>query len=202
MSLPSRRLPACTRSTTLSASTDGVLCDPLDDARTAGGALGVAIPEFAAVCLRPLPCASCCSKKPLNGSGRPTGLTYEVQGIGPASAWAVCGLAASTALENLPVGLCGLASGVLQQGYAVGYLIAAVISLELVPTVNVGWRALSWTASGISIFGAALCALLPKSSMFMKFCTFFSCKLTFPRNSHSTRCCKCAGGMHERNQGT
>ncbi|KAJ7786880.1 hypothetical protein B0H14DRAFT_3506213 [Mycena olivaceomarginata] len=146
MSLPSRRLPACTRSTTLSASTDGVLCDPLDDARTAGGALGVAIPEFAAVCLRPLPCIS------MGGM------------------W---GLAASTALENLPVGLRGLASGVLQQGYAVGYLIAAVISLELVPTVNVGWRALSWTASGISIFGAALRALLPKSSMFMKLCSVF-----------------------------
>ncbi|KAJ7339192.1 MFS general substrate transporter [Mycena albidolilacea] len=86
-------------------------------------------------------------------------------GIGMGGIW---GLAASTALENLPVGLRGLASGVLQQGYAVGYLIAAVISLELVPTVHVGWRALFWTASGISVFGAALRALLPESSMFVK----------------------------------
>ncbi|KAJ7148216.1 carboxylic acid transporter [Mycena filopes] len=86
-------------------------------------------------------------------------------GIGMGGIW---GLAASTALENLPVGLRGLASGVLQQGYAVGYLLAAVISLELVPTVPVGWRALFWTASGISVFGAFLRALLPESAVFEK----------------------------------
>ncbi|KAJ7302291.1 hypothetical protein DFH08DRAFT_905648, partial [Mycena albidolilacea] len=39
--------------------------------------------------------------------------------------------------------------------------------------MNVGWRALYWTASGISIFGSALRALLPKSSMFMKLCSVF-----------------------------
>jgi hypothetical protein len=38
-------------------------------------------------------------------------------------------MAAATALENLPAELRGLASGVLQQGYAVGYLIAAVVNL-------------------------------------------------------------------------
>ncbi|KAJ7290386.1 carboxylic acid transporter [Mycena rebaudengoi] len=86
-------------------------------------------------------------------------------GIGMGGVW---GLAASTALENLPVGLRGIASGVLQQGYAVGYLIAAVISLELVPSVSVGWRALFWTASGISVFGAVLRALLPESEVFLK----------------------------------
>jgi SHS family lactate transporter-like MFS transporter len=86
-------------------------------------------------------------------------------GIGMGGIW---GLAASTALENLPVGLRGLASGVLQQGYAVGYLIAAVISLELVPTVHVGWRSLFWTGSGISLFGACLRALLPESTVFAK----------------------------------
>ncbi|KAJ7142399.1 MFS general substrate transporter [Mycena epipterygia] len=86
-------------------------------------------------------------------------------GIGMGGIW---GLAASTALENLPVGLRGLASGVLQQGYAVGYLLAAVISLQLVPAVPQHWRALFWTASGISVFGAALRAALPESSMFLK----------------------------------
>jgi hypothetical protein len=48
--------------------------------------------------------------------------------------------------------------------------IAAVISLELVPTVPQGWRALFLTASGISVCGACLCALLPESSMFTKVC--------------------------------
>ena len=41
----------------------------------------------------------------------------------------VWGMASATALENLPAELRGLASGVLQQGYAVGYLIAAVVNL-------------------------------------------------------------------------
>ncbi|KAJ7189526.1 MFS general substrate transporter, partial [Mycena pura] len=86
-------------------------------------------------------------------------------GIGMGGIW---GLAASTALENLPVGLRGLASGVLQQGYAVGYLLAAVISLELVPEVHPGWRALFWTASGISAFSALLRAFLPESAVFLK----------------------------------
>jgi len=86
-------------------------------------------------------------------------------GIGMGGIW---GLAATTSLENLPVGLRGLASGFLQQGYAVGYLLAAVISLDLVPSVKPGWRALFWTASGISAFGACIRALLPESAAFQK----------------------------------
>lgn len=44
--------------------------------------------------------------------------------------------ASATALENLPVELRGLASGIMQQGYAVGYLIAVsrVTSLAI-PTI-------------------------------------------------------------------
>ncbi|KAK7036163.1 MFS domain-containing protein [Favolaschia claudopus] len=86
-------------------------------------------------------------------------------GIGMGGIW---GLAASTALENLPVGLRGLASGVLQQGYAVGYMLAACISLKLVPAVPQHWRALFWTAAGISVFGAVIRALLPESTAFEK----------------------------------
>lgn len=86
-------------------------------------------------------------------------------GIAMGGIW---GLAASTGLENLPVEVRGLASGVLQQGYAVGYLIAAVINLELVPTVSVGWRALFWTASGISVFAAFIRAILPESAVFLR----------------------------------
>jgi len=78
----------------------------------------------------------------------------------------IWGLASATALENLPVEARGLASGILQQGYAVGYLIAAVINLYLVP--NTSWRTLFWTAAGISAFGAVLRALLPESQVFIR----------------------------------
>jgi SHS family lactate transporter-like MFS transporter len=80
----------------------------------------------------------------------------------------IWGLATATALENLPVELRGLASGVVQEGYAVGYLIAAVINLTLVPSVSAGWRSLFWTASGISLFAAIIRALLPESAVFLR----------------------------------
>ncbi|EIN13033.1 carboxylic acid transporter [Punctularia strigosozonata HHB-11173 SS5] len=80
----------------------------------------------------------------------------------------IWGLAAATALENLPVEVRGLASGVLQQGYAVGYLIAAVVNLQLVPSVHVGWRSLFWTSAGVSVFAAAVRLPLPESAVFLR----------------------------------
>lgn len=77
-------------------------------------------------------------------------------------------MASSTALENLPVELRGVASGVLQEGYAVGYLFAAVINLRLVPEQRHGWRALFWTAAALSAFAAFIRALLPESEVFIR----------------------------------
>ena len=78
----------------------------------------------------------------------------------------IWGLASATALENIPVEARGVASGILQQGYAVGYLLAAVINLYLVPHTT--WRTLFWTASGISAFAAVLRSLLPESDVFVR----------------------------------
>ncbi|CAL1712690.1 unnamed protein product [Somion occarium] len=86
-------------------------------------------------------------------------------GIAMGGIW---GLSASTALENLPVEARGLASGILQQGYAVGYLLAAVINLQLVPDVAAGWRALFWTGAGISLFAAFIRMILPESEIFLR----------------------------------
>lgn len=80
----------------------------------------------------------------------------------------VWGLASSTALENLPLQLRGLASGILQQGVALGYLIAAVINLTLVPEQKEGWRGLFWTAAGLSFFAAVVRALVPESEVFLR----------------------------------
>lgn len=86
-------------------------------------------------------------------------------GIGMGGIW---GLAASTGLENLPMEVRGLASGILQQGYAVGYLIAAVINLYLVPEVSDTWRSLFWTAAGLSAFAGVVRMLLPESEVFLR----------------------------------
>jgi SHS family lactate transporter-like MFS transporter len=54
------------------------------------------------------------------------------------------GMAASTALEDCPPAARGIVSGMLQQGYAFGYLLAVVFSRALVGTTSHGWRPLFW----------------------------------------------------------
>lgn len=56
-------------------------------------------------------------------------------GIGMGGEW---GVGASLAMEKVPPRLRGLLSGVLQQGYALGYLLAAVCSYFVFP--RWGWR--------------------------------------------------------------
>ncbi|CZT00026.1 related to carboxylic acid transporter protein [Rhynchosporium graminicola] len=54
------------------------------------------------------------------------------------------GNAAATALEDCPEAARGLISGMLQQGYAFGYLLATVFARGLVNTTRHGWRPLFW----------------------------------------------------------
>ena len=58
-------------------------------------------------------------------------------GIGMGGEW---GLGASLAMESLPTEARGLFSGILQQGYAFGYLLAAVVYWLVFPFF--GWRGL------------------------------------------------------------
>ncbi|KAL3960592.1 hypothetical protein ACCO45_005709 [Purpureocillium lilacinum] len=54
------------------------------------------------------------------------------------------GNAAATALEDLPEEARGLMSGMLQQGYAFGYLLCAAFARGLVNTTSHEWRPLYW----------------------------------------------------------
>src|SRR5256714_811970 len=58
-------------------------------------------------------------------------------GIGMGGEW---GLGASLAMESLPTAARGLFSGILQQGYAFGYLLAAIVYWIVYPLF--GWRGL------------------------------------------------------------
>src|SRR5438046_347410 len=58
-------------------------------------------------------------------------------GIGMGGEW---GLGASLAMESLPTPARGLFSGILQQGYAFGYLLAALVYWVVFPIF--GWRGL------------------------------------------------------------
>jgi SHS family lactate transporter-like MFS transporter len=64
-------------------------------------------------------------------------LLRALYGIGMGGEW---GLGASLAMESLPTQARGLFSGILQQGYAFGYLLAAVVYWIVFPFF--GWRGL------------------------------------------------------------
>jgi SHS family lactate transporter-like MFS transporter len=60
-------------------------------------------------------------------------------GVGMGGEW---GLGAALAMEKLPVERRGFFSGLLQQGYALGYLLAAVVYLLISNFTSWGWRGL------------------------------------------------------------
>lgn len=56
---------------------------------------------------------------------------------------------------------------VIQQGYAFGYLLAAVINLTVVQTSPYGWRSIYFIGAGFSLAAAIVRALLPESRQFL-----------------------------------
>ncbi|OBT84342.1 hypothetical protein VE02_07267 [Pseudogymnoascus sp. 03VT05] len=76
------------------------------------------------------------------------------------------GPAAATALEDLPYDARGVLSGVFLSGYAIGYMLAAVFTLALVPTTTHGWRSLFWFGAGPPILIIALRWYAPETNAF------------------------------------
>lgn len=76
------------------------------------------------------------------------------------------GNAAATALEGCPPAARGLLSGILQQGYAFGYLLATAFSRALVNTTSHGWRPLYWFGAGPPVLIIALRLCLPETQAF------------------------------------
>jgi MFS transporter, SHS family, lactate transporter len=62
-----------------------------------------------------------------------------IYGIGMGGEW---GIGASLAMENAPRRLRGILSGIVQSGYSIGYLLAAVAARFVLPFW--GWRAMFW----------------------------------------------------------
>lgn len=86
-------------------------------------------------------------------------------GIAMGGIW---GLSASTGLENAPAASRGLLSGILQQGYAFGYLLAASVNLSPWMARTNDWRILFFLGAGISLFAAIFRAVLPESELFLR----------------------------------
>lgn len=76
------------------------------------------------------------------------------------------GNAVATALEDCPPEARGIMSGILQQGYTFGYLLATAFSRGLVNTTSHGWRPLFWFGACPPVFFIAFRLCLPETQTF------------------------------------
>ncbi|KAF2274380.1 MFS general substrate transporter [Westerdykella ornata] len=79
----------------------------------------------------------------------------------------VYGNAIAMALENCPVNARGLMSGILQQGYSCGYVLAACANLGVGGSVN-SWKTVFWVGAGLSIGVGLVRILFPESKQFIE----------------------------------
>jgi SHS family lactate transporter-like MFS transporter len=79
-------------------------------------------------------------------------------GIGMGGEW---GVGASLVMEAAPVRWRGILSGILQSGYTLGYLLAAVAARFLLPTF--GWRAMFWAGAVPALLALYIRTKVPES---------------------------------------
>jgi SHS family lactate transporter-like MFS transporter len=79
-------------------------------------------------------------------------------GIAMGGEW---GLGTALAMEVLPPETRGLFSGILQQGYAVGFLLASLLYYAVIE--NIGWRAMFWIGSCPALLVILIRFFVPES---------------------------------------
>ena len=79
-------------------------------------------------------------------------------GIGMGGEW---GVGASLAMEHAPVKWRGVLSGILQSGYSIGYLLAAIAARVVLP--NWGWRAMFWVGGIPALLALYIRTKVPES---------------------------------------
>ena len=68
----------------------------------------------------------------------------------------------------MPAECRGLFSGILQQGYAVGYVGAALINLYVVPHSFLSWRAIFYTGATLTASVGVVRMFFPESKQFLE----------------------------------
>jgi MFS family permease len=82
----------------------------------------------------------------------------------------VYGNAIAMALENVPADARGIVSGILQQGYALGYIFAsaAILGINGNSGRSDGWKAIFWIATSLSMGVGIVRCLFPESKQFIE----------------------------------
>ncbi|ODV95190.1 hypothetical protein PACTADRAFT_42788 [Pachysolen tannophilus NRRL Y-2460] len=78
------------------------------------------------------------------------------------------GNVAATALEDAPSDARGILSGLLQEGYAFGYLLAVVFQRALADTTSKGWRSMFWFSAGVTLIFIVWRMLLPETNTYKR----------------------------------
>jgi len=79
-------------------------------------------------------------------------------GIGMGGEW---GVGASLAMESAPTRLRGILSGILQSGYSIGYLLAAIAARFVLPAW--GWRPMFWIGALPAVLALYIRTKVPES---------------------------------------
>src|SRR5258705_2453534 len=79
-------------------------------------------------------------------------------GIGMGGEW---GVGASLAMESAPTRMGGILSGILQSGYSIGYLLAAIAARFLLP--HWGWRPMFWIGGLPALLALYIRTKVPES---------------------------------------
>ncbi|KAG5370410.1 Carboxylic acid transporter protein-like protein [Yarrowia sp. C11] len=80
----------------------------------------------------------------------------------------IYGNAAATALEDCPPEARGVISGLLQEGYALGYLLCVIFTRAIADTSPYGWRALFWFGSGPPVLIIIFRFFLPETDTYIQ----------------------------------
>lgn len=80
----------------------------------------------------------------------------------------IYGFSLATALDDAPVACRGILSGIFQEGYAFGYLIAVIFNRAITDNTHHGWRAFFWFAACPPVFFLAWRWYLPETETYIR----------------------------------
>lgn len=80
----------------------------------------------------------------------------------------IYGNCVACALDDCPLKARGVLSGIFQEGYSVGYLLAVIFQRAIADTTRQGWRSLVWFSAGLGVLVVLWRLMLPETDAFIQ----------------------------------